>query len=846
MTGFDPGAPLTEAEITATSRRRMNGSAPAQPEALFDGQSPEFAMPESRPYGPSGWVGTLGQPDLISEYRYADGSLAFVICRWEAGHLGTDPGSLPTPTKTIRPCSWDGTRWRWTHTRPKPRPLLDAPDIVAHPSAPVLVLEGEKKAKIAHAYLPPGWLVTSWAGGAPNWSAHDWTLLQGHPVVIWPDNNDVGKQAAVDIEANLHSLKIAASVMPLPPWLAPGWDLGDELPAKWSPDIVMRALARQLRRCDVPPPIEINRTDDTISEDAPGLEDAEQQFQALGACDGEFFFLSKISGRVEVLTAGALLSKTGPLQIVPDTTYWAGRTNAPARKIDWTEIGATLMRNCYDAGVFRPRRLRGRGGWIDEGRVVFHNGDAMWVDGALFHPSEVKSHWIYPQEDRFGDVDLTKVEPLSDDEGHQILDICHALRWEQRMHGFYLAGWLACAPVCGLLRWRPHIWITGTKGSGKSFVLNDLVARIMGPFALNVKGATTEAGIRSTLDKDARPVIFDEAEPGDNQQTQGRMESVIELIRQASAETDAEVLKGSAHHVARAFNIRSSFLCGSIAVPLVREADESRFMVCTLRPPATGPDASEHFRSLVLQINSLRPDIAARLLKRQLLNAHNIRASADTIAAAIVAKQGTRRLGDQVGTLLAGVWSLLHREPIRPAQAEEWVERLMPKPDEHAAAASQDDDEAVRLLRAFLSNTVRVALSHRTVERSMGELLAVAARTQNDDSINFGDAEKALARIGVRLVEDQHAAPGVALAINHPGTEAAFSKSPYSMSWARILGRMPGAFSLGRMVYAGTPCRGVFIPRAAMIEPPDGQGQPAPIAPDELDRLGFQDRDLPF
>lgn len=846
MTGFDPGAPLTDAELAAPSPRHRGNGVAYPRNATYDGPSPEFSLPRSRPSGPIGWTGRLGAPDIISEYRYPDGSLAFVICRWDAGHTGENGSDAPTPAKVVRPCSWDGAHWVWSHTRPIPRPLLDAPNIVAHPSAPVLVLEGEKKATTARAYVPPGWVVTSWAGGASNWKHHDWSLLQGHPVVIWPDNNDVGLEAANGIEAHLHSLKIAASVVPLPPWLAPGWDLGDPLPRPWTPEIVTRALARQLRRCDVPPPVIVTKTDELLPDGAPGLEDAEQQWQALGACDGEFFFLSKASGRVESLGAATLLSKTGPLQIVPDVSYWGTFSGNP-RKVDWTEIGTVMMRAAYAAGVFRPRRLRGRGGWLDEGRVVFHNGDSMWIDGAVCHPSEMRSHWIYPQEDRFGDVDLTRIEPLTDDEGHQILDACHALRWEQRMHGFHFAGWLACAPVCGLLRWRPHLWITGTKGSGKSWTLNDFAARLLSPFALNVKGATTEAGIRSMLDKDARPVIFDEAEPGDSPQTQGRMEAVIELIRQASAETDAEVLKGSAQHVARAFNIRSSFLCGSIAVPLVREADESRFMVCTLKPPAVGSESAGHFGALVKLVNSLPQDVGARLLKRQLLNAHSLRASADTLAAAIVAKQGTRRLGDQVGTLLAGVWSLLHREAIRPAQAEEWVDRLLPKPEDGAtSAANQDDDEAARLLRAFLSNTVRVALSHRTLERSMGEMLAVATRSQMDDYISHGEAEKALGRIGVRLVNAQDGREGVALAVGHPGTDAAFAKSPYSVSWARILSRMPGAFNLGLLQYAGAQCRGVFVPVSAVVEPPDVSKHVTPTPAEELDALGFRDQDIPF
>jgi nucleoid-associated protein YgaU len=31
-----------------------------------------------------------------------------------------------------------------------------------------------------------------------------------------------------------------------------------------------------------------------------------------------------------------------------------------------------------------------------------------------------------------------------------------------------LAGWIALAPICGAMRWRPHLWLTAAAGAGKA------------------------------------------------------------------------------------------------------------------------------------------------------------------------------------------------------------------------------------------------------------------------------------------------------------------------------------------------------------------------------------------
>src|SRR3546814_5949145 len=94
--------------------------------------------------------------------------------------------------------------------------------------------------------------------------------------------------------------------------------------------------------------------------------------------------------------------------------------------------------------------------------------------------------------------------PLSDEEASRIIDICCRLRWEKPYGGWLLAGWIAIAVICGALNWRPHVWLTGSSGSGKSWLLDNVIRPLIGAIAVYCQSNSTEAGIRQTLATDRK------------------------------------------------------------------------------------------------------------------------------------------------------------------------------------------------------------------------------------------------------------------------------------------------------------------------------------------------------
>jgi hypothetical protein len=81
---------------------------------------------------------------------------------------------------------------------PAPRPLYNLPRLLASPDAPVIITEDEKKADLVPT-LFVGYVGITSMGGARAAKKSDWGSLSSRNVVIWPDNDEAGRQHADDV-----------------------------------------------------------------------------------------------------------------------------------------------------------------------------------------------------------------------------------------------------------------------------------------------------------------------------------------------------------------------------------------------------------------------------------------------------------------------------------------------------------------------------------------------------------------------------------------------------------------------------------------------------------------------
>ena len=126
-------------------------------------------------------------------------------------------------------------QWTWK-ALPEPRPLYGLPKLTAMPDATVLLVEGEKTADAAQAYFPH-YAALTWSGGAKAVGKADFSPLQGRKIIIWPDNDEPGFAAALEL-AKILTDKAKSLVIAQPPDTLPdGWDLADQTTVGFLPQV---------------------------------------------------------------------------------------------------------------------------------------------------------------------------------------------------------------------------------------------------------------------------------------------------------------------------------------------------------------------------------------------------------------------------------------------------------------------------------------------------------------------------------------------------------------------------------------------------------------------------------
>ena len=135
-------------------------------------------------------------------------------------------------------------------------------------------------------------------------------------------------------------------------------------------------------------------------------------------------------------------------------------------------------------------------------------------------------------------------------------------------------GWCVTALVGGALTFRPMIWLLGDAGTGKTFLLSDVLKKLMGPLLTDV-GSGSEAGLASIAGSASLPFCIDEFEL-----EKGKEESItkmLNLMRIASG-GDSARLRGTSTGGAIIRRPRFSLLVSSINKPSLDSASKSRVL----------------------------------------------------------------------------------------------------------------------------------------------------------------------------------------------------------------------------------------------------------------------------
>jgi putative DNA primase/helicase len=245
---------------------------------------------------------------------------------------------------------------------------------------------------------------------------------------------------------------------------------------------------------------------------------------------------------------------------------------------------------------------------------------------------------------------------------------------------------------------RPHVWLTGGAGAGKTTVMDRLVSPALGcpKGKIHLQGASTEAGIRQRLKSSSVPVIFDEFETT-GEHSKARIQSCLELLRVSWSSKSGAVVKGSAGGHSVEYQVAFSALVSSIRVNLENDADRSRFSVLELEPHGNDCERWETIQQGLVEIDEAWGE---RLFARSVAMVPTIVAS-QKVFNRVLAGVMNQRYGQQVGTLLAGYWSLLSDSVIDETTAQAIVKELGQNDDEIDDLETTDEVECLDYLLSY-------------------------------------------------------------------------------------------------------------------------------------------------
>ena len=523
------------------------------------------------------------------------------------------------------------------------------------------------------------------------------------------------------------------------------------------------------------------------------------KFKCLGFDEENFYFMPAKTNKLVKLNRGQTGSKTHLLSIAPLEWWMDVFFNGATPK--WEFATDYLMRCSEKAGIFDVDKMRGAGAWFDNGRSVFHMGARLLVDGELLPIDKFNSRFIY-ELGRELDSGLSP-RIATDEECHKVIRIFQQINFDRPLSALLTAGWSYLAPVCGALEWRPHLWMIGARGTGKSWIQSNIIEPIVGNVALKVASSSTEAGIRQSLLKDARPVMFDEAEAEDIS-SRKRMQGVIELARQASSAGNAQITKGSASGQAMSFSIRSMFMFGSINASIKQASDESRIAVVSLKPNSKDVKSIAAFNKFAELVDStLTDELCSAVRARAYRDIPKLRRNARIMAKAVAESQKSQRIGDQYGALLAGAFGLYSNMELDIDMAREWVSKL----DFTEVSESEAVRDEENLMTTLLQAEIRAEIGGIHIVKSLAELLNTL-RGEFDSGIPQHEIHGALGRYGFAYENEN-----LLVSNKHEKIGNILRNTAWADNWARVLVRVDGASkSVKSQRIGGVVTRFVSVP----------------------------------
>lgn len=170
---------------------------------------------------------------------------------------------------------------------------------------------------------------------------------------------------------------------------------------------------------------------------------------------------------------------------------------------------------------------------------------------------------------------------------------------------------------------------------------------------------------------------------------------------------------------------------------------------------------------------------------------------------------GNQRNGDQYGTLLAGAWVVYSDEPPTRQQALELCQRAQLE----EFCKNNDKTDEKRCIDLIMQHQLRIEGEDKTVTRTIGELVEIAADKALDRELSKPTVEATLGRNGIKVHRGK-----VCVSNSSSAVASILRDTQWSNSWSDQLQRLPGACKTDSIYFKGmgSSARAVSVPFEAL------------------------------
>ncbi len=706
-------------------------------------------------------IGKYGRAVAGWRYHDAEGNVLWIKVRHEKGK-----------GKDVLPYYWgEDNQWHSGHPMPNNRPLYNLHKLPKDADK-ILIVEGEKCAEVEVL----GYFLMTWDGGTSTVKKADWSVLENHPakIVIWPDldrqKDRGGKESAPGKQPGMKAALYIKGLFPDARLLdvygaqdaddkTDGWDIFDAVAEGIDPVAYIDSCSE----FEVKPPAP--EKEPQYRTEYSGIT---FPFECLGYDESQYIFLQEeVNYPIRYRRGG--LSKNNMIDLA-DLAFWEYHYPTRHGGVHWDTATNDIYRAQQSVGYFDENHLRGAGFWKDGKQIILNTGrNIIMPDG---NPVEYKDfqteyNYIFSQNVKMSDW---TGEISTDIQGKLLKNLFHVQHFENILQAYVVLGWSLIAPFGGLLDWRPHIWISGSAQSGKSWIVENLISKLIGAAALYGSGGasgSTVAATRRSLGQDVRPVVYDEMEPK-TMDSRRKITEIVEMARNASSNASSESRLVNKNGGVDIYRIRSPFCFASVVPFFDDRASQSRFIVCNVSGRKM-EEKIERTQDYIKRGILNDPGLYRRRIFHQI---DDVMANIEKLRSKYFIYFSDRRKADMLAPIFAIIYALDHTGRVSSTWIEESKKCLVNDID---AAAPRDEDT---LFNEIMEIQIRLNPSQT---KTVSEILTAEAGPE--------DNKEELERIGIKLVMGQDGIVKLAIAKHSRHLRRELQNTPYANNYSSVLKR---------------------------------------------------------